>query len=151
MSTYLIMRCDLLNDQYECDANRTPVAITDNWRNWYENNHPAFDFEVWEYKNGCFTLKNGYEDYIDKGMSFIEFWFDERESLQTHEIKYFPNLTRNDEIPKTIKESLLLDTNNITMKKTKQKLAGFGTVRWKVKNKTYAYCESFNRQPYGPF
>lgn len=151
MSTYLIMRCDLLNDQYECDANRTPVAITDNWRNWYENNHPAFDFEVWQYKNGCFTLKNGYEDYVDEGMSFIEYWYDTHKDIHTREIKYFPNLTREDKIPATVKESLLLDSNNITMKKAKQKLAMSGTVRWEVEDRTYAYCESFNRQPYGPF
>ncbi len=144
MSTYLIMRCDMLNDQYECDADRTPVTITDDWRKWYKNNYPDFDFEVWEYKNGNFKVVNNYDDYVDEGMVFVEYWFNDNHNIQTRKIKYFPSLDRDDEIPAIVKESLLLDDDNITMKKAEQKLAGGGTVRWKVKNETYAYCESFN-------
>ncbi len=145
MSTYLIMKCKMLDDQFECDADRIPEAITDNWLKWYENNHPDFDFEVWEYKNGYFSLVNSYDDYVDEGMSFVEYWYDTHNDIHTREIEYFPNLDRDDEIPAIVKESLLLD-NNIIMKKAKQKLAMSGTVRWEIKDKTYAYCESFNRQ-----
>jgi len=143
MSTYLIMRCDMLNDQYECDADRTPVAITDNWQKWYKNNYPDFDFEVWEYKNSNFKVVNSYDDYVDEGMVFVEYWFDDNHNIRTRKIKCFPSLDRYNEIPVIVKESLLLD-DNITMKKAEQKLAMGGTVRWKVKNETYAYCEVFN-------
>ena len=45
---YLIVRCDPLSDQYECDANRTPICVTDDYHNYSED-----DYEVYAiYKDG---------------------------------------------------------------------------------------------------
>ena len=45
---YLIVRCDPLSDQYECDANRTPICVTDDYHKYSED-----DYEVYAiYKDG---------------------------------------------------------------------------------------------------
>lgn len=42
---YLIVRFDYLNDQYECEADRIPMYMTDD----YINNAPTdYDYEVYE-------------------------------------------------------------------------------------------------------
>lgn len=42
---YLIVRFDYLNDQYECEADRIPIYMTDD----YINNAPTdYDYEVYE-------------------------------------------------------------------------------------------------------
>lgn len=32
---YLIVKCKLLSDQFECDADRTPLFLTDDWKRDY--------------------------------------------------------------------------------------------------------------------
>jgi len=48
---YLIMRCDELDDQFECDADRTPIAIVEDWKNYVDNHHIDYDYEIWQYDN----------------------------------------------------------------------------------------------------
>ena len=60
------MKCEELHDQYECDAYRTPVAITDDWAVWYEINKPDYLFEIWEYKDNIFTLIKYYDYPIEE-------------------------------------------------------------------------------------
>lgn len=53
---YLIMRCKPLNDQYECDCDRIPHAIVNDWKQWCQYWKPSWYFEVWAiYQDG--TLK----------------------------------------------------------------------------------------------
>lgn len=49
---YLIVKCVPLDDQWECDADRTPMFITDDWK----RDVPDYPFEVWEIKEN-YTLK----------------------------------------------------------------------------------------------
>ena len=62
MKKYLIVKCEPLNDQYECDANRIPLCITEDWKN------KAFDceFEVYEIDedgNICKRVKEWGDEY----------------------------------------------------------------------------------------
>lgn len=57
MAKYLIVKCDELSDQYECDADRIPVCLTDNWKYYNE-----YGYEVYEVlKNNTFKLIKSYE------------------------------------------------------------------------------------------
>lgn len=57
MAKYLIVKCDELSDQYECDADRIPVCLTDNWAYYNE-----YGYEVYEVlKNNTFKLIKNYE------------------------------------------------------------------------------------------
>lgn len=59
---YLIMRCEELNDQYETDACRWPITMTDDWMDWYNKTNPTYLFEVYKYddEEGEFTLIKEY-------------------------------------------------------------------------------------------
>lgn len=59
---YLIVKCEELNDQYECDAYRTPITMTANWKNWCKVKKPKFLFEVYEFVNDNFKLIKEYYD-----------------------------------------------------------------------------------------
>ena len=61
MTMYLIIKCRPLNDQYECDADREPVAIVPNWRTWCKEHQPDYSFEVWKYENNHFTCIKDWE------------------------------------------------------------------------------------------
>lgn len=47
MGKYLIVRCIDLNDQYECDADRRPIVLVDNWEEWISA-HPKEHYEVYK-------------------------------------------------------------------------------------------------------
>lgn len=54
---YLIVKCEELSDGWECDANRIPVCITDDWRK-IELDYP---FEVYKIlPSGFLTLIKDY-------------------------------------------------------------------------------------------
>ena len=42
---FLIVKCDVCTGQQECDADRTPMFITNDWIN---NQPEEYDFEVYE-------------------------------------------------------------------------------------------------------
>lgn len=44
MKKYLVMKCRELDDQYECDVERFPICITDNWKAF----DGMFPMEVYE-------------------------------------------------------------------------------------------------------
>ena len=52
MMKCLIVKCVPLNDQWECDADRIPMFITDDWK----RDAPDYTFEVWEIKEN-YTLE----------------------------------------------------------------------------------------------
>lgn len=66
MAKYLIVKCDELSDQYECDADRIPVCLTDNWTYYNE-----YGYEVYEVlKNNTFKLIKSYEQTGKKKRRF---------------------------------------------------------------------------------
>lgn len=61
---YLVIRCEELNDQYECDANRIPVCITEDISKY------GFGYEIWKIEeNGELTLHKEYEKPLESGMA----------------------------------------------------------------------------------
>ena len=61
---YLIVRCDELGDQYECDANREPVCMTDNYDKY------GFGYEVYELQpDGTFELIKDYCEALEEGIA----------------------------------------------------------------------------------
>ena len=104
---YLIVKCEELTDQYECDADRTPMYMTDDWENNYPKN---YNFEVWELsKTGTFKCIKSYEDSMEEGMFFGYIvpdgdYFDNPDDLVV--LKKFPNKTKNEKCPKDIMKTL---------------------------------------------
>lgn len=104
---YLIVKCEELTDQYECDADRTPMYMTDDWKNNYPKN---YNFEVWELsKTGTFRCIKSYEDSMEEGMFFGYIvpdgdYFDNPDDLVV--LKKFPNKTKNEKCPKDIMKIL---------------------------------------------
>ena len=63
MKKYLIVRCVTLGDQYECDADRTPITMVEDWEKWAKETDVDYRFEVYELlPNGEFELIRHYEE-----------------------------------------------------------------------------------------
>ena len=106
MKMYLIMSCTPLDDQYECDANREPIAIVDDWYVWFKINHPSYYFEVYEWIDDEFKIIKTYTDAVEKGMAFYYWDFSENENLvmdEPHMIAIWSNRTRKNSIPTIVK------------------------------------------------
>lgn len=86
---YLIVKCDLLNDPYECDADRTPVCMTDDPTQY------GFGYEVWEVQeDGTFVRIKEYDTANESGMA-LYFWRDDAKDGDAPEVlAKFPNMTR---------------------------------------------------------
>ena len=104
---YLIMRCDELNDQYECDADRTPIAIVEDWKDWANNHITDYDYEIWEYDGSEFSRIKEYDEGIEEGMA-LYYWEDSEnpEVYAPHVIAKFPSFTRNTAVPLIVKETI---------------------------------------------
>jgi hypothetical protein len=99
---YLIVKCEELGDQFECDADRTPMYMTDDWKNNYPKD---YRFEVWELlKTGTFECIKSYEDSMEKGMFFGYYDYENHDELVI--LKKYPNKTRNEKCPKDIMKIL---------------------------------------------
>lgn len=104
MKKYLIVKCEELEDQYECDADRTPVAMTDDFKEWYKKNTPQYSFEVWEYseeneERDEFKLVKEYTESLESGMAF--YYWEENESGEEppHILNKWEGRTRKEPIP----------------------------------------------------
>lgn len=59
MAKYLIIKCEELNDQYECDADREPICLTDDY-----NKYNKWGYEIYGINddNSLTKLKSYNED-----------------------------------------------------------------------------------------
>lgn len=137
MHLYLIVRCDELDDPWECDADRTPITLTGNWDEWFNQTEPDYDFEVYEFTNNDFTRIKEYDSHIEDGMVFA-FYDDEEEKAIP--IQKFPNLTRDSKVPAAIMERARKgeDYDN--------QLESFGSITWHEGDTSYAYTEYYDNQ-----
>ena len=106
MEMYLIMKCKELNDQYECDAYRTPITLTEDWEEWFEAEKPQYSFEVYEFQVSGFVLVKDYEVPVESGMALYA-WAMENAGAEENNapdiiIKKWENATRNDPIPREV-------------------------------------------------
>lgn len=69
---YLIIKCDELSDQYECDADRTPICLTDDFEKF-----DKYGYEIYEITPGnTFKLIKEYDTSSNQGMAVYK-WYDE--------------------------------------------------------------------------
>lgn len=99
MYKYLVIKCDELGDQYECDANRTPVCLTNDVEQF------GYGYEIYEIaQNGALKLVKGYEESREEGMAIVIYELDGDENIIDIP-KKFKDKTRKDfDTPKKIKE-----------------------------------------------
>lgn len=138
---YLIIRCTPLNDQYECDADRTPICLVDDWKKWEKETNPNYYFEVYKCENGKdFEIVKEYDKPTNEGMA-LYYWTPEEyeeDSFITpmpHVIKKWPDATRNNAIPQEINEIIkrgIKDFEGDTISKVEfnKWLKGTGVVSW---------------------
>lgn len=135
---YLIMACYPLNDQYECDADREPITITDDWRQWYSNHEDFYcDFEVWELVNGYLKLVKKYDTPVETGMVLAFVPDDEVEPIP---LVRYKDATREDPIPKEVKE-IMHNAN-----KVKDGLTSRGMIKMIFDSTSFIYTEYSDRE-----
>ena len=139
---YLIMRCDELNDQYECDADRTPIAIVEDWADWIEKNQDIdYSVEIWAYDGTEFKCIKPYTEHLDEGMALC-CWnaTDIAENTVPTVIEKFPSLTRHDPVPRTVKEIIkkgAYQDDTLKEKGVDDCLTCSGCICWFTKDKKY--------------
>lgn len=96
---YLIVKCEELSDVYECDANRTPVCMVADYKDFEAN----YDFEVYELKTDR-TLER-IKEYTDYGNNYgMALCCVKRDDYVSDYIviQRFPKLTKEDEVPHSV-------------------------------------------------
>lgn len=136
---YLIVKCEELHDQYECDAERIPITMTDSWVEWFGENLPDYLFEVWELVDGVFQCVKEYGQSLEQGMA-LSWWPNEpKEGEPDHVvIKKYPNTDRYTPVPKEVKaySKKALEVDN--------RLRNFGSIYYEYPNGFYAYTEYYD-------
>lgn len=99
---YLIIKCEELGDQWECDANREPVCITDNF-----DKYNQYGYEVYEIlDDGTFELIKNYEESDEEGFAIYK-WYNSNETDDKEPdviIEKFKNAKRSDFTKSKIKK-----------------------------------------------
>lgn len=98
---YLVIECNELGDQWECDANRNPICMTDNYEDYDD-----YGYEIYELcSDNTFKLIKGYEDCSEQGMAIYQ-WNNANEETDEPDIIYekYENKDRNYFTKKIIKK-----------------------------------------------
>jgi len=101
MTKYLIVKCAELGDQYECDADREPMFLVDDWKDWFDKNHPIYRFEVYKFVDDEEAeLVKSYEEALDEGMA-LYFWNidDNHEEVEPTVVARYKGYNRNKKVP----------------------------------------------------
>ena len=86
---YLIIECNELGDQWECDADRTPICITENPSEY------GIGHEVWKIlSDGTLEKIRNYDEALEEGMA-LYYWEDGREEEAPTIIEKYPNKDRD--------------------------------------------------------
>lgn len=73
---YLIVKCVELNDQYECDADRTPICMTDNKEEYWKSG-----YEIYEVRsNGKLELIK--ENYVTGEEGFAVYYWSKNKNAE---------------------------------------------------------------------
>ena len=98
---YLIIKCSELSDQYECDADRTPVCLTDDFEKY-----DKYGYEIYEITSeNTFELIKAYDTSSNQGVAIYK-WYDEAdEKCEPDEIMVMDkNYNREDYTKSKIKK-----------------------------------------------
>lgn len=86
---YLIIQCIPLGDQWECDAHRVPVCMTD------DPSQYGYGYEVWQVQeDGTFILIKEYETANESGMALYYWPEDAKDGEAPTVLTKFHNMTR---------------------------------------------------------
>ena len=87
---YLVLECRELGDQWECDAERTPLCITNDISKY------GVGYEIYSIEeNGSLTLYKNYETSLESGVALYSWNDGEEEETLPVVIERYPNKTRN--------------------------------------------------------
>lgn len=87
-------------DQYECDVERTPMFLCDNWKNL----DVPYQFEVYELlEDKTFKLVKEYDTPLETGMALV-YWDDSNGQETKKVINKWPNKESYHKIPKEVKK-----------------------------------------------
>ena len=104
---YLIIECAPLHDPYECDADRNPIAITNNYIEWLSNNDEPTYYEIYGWDGEKMIRIKEWSVPNEEGMAFYYWEKNENpEKGHPHIIQKYPNRTRKNDIPKNIKKEM---------------------------------------------
>lgn len=144
MTKYLIMKCKELGDQYECDANREPMFLVDDWKEWYQENHPNYMFEVYKFEDEeeC-TLEKRYEEAMEEGMA-LYFWRagEDPEEVPPTVIAHYKDYDRHSPVPQKVwsvfrQGAYWYDDGKYTEEDFKKDLKCCGGASWEDKERKF--------------
>lgn len=143
------MECHELNDAWECDASRLPIALVEDWKAWFESTSPEYPFEVYDYQNNIFTCIKEFTTPMEFGMS-LHYW--------THEqmisdklgkpivVQKWVNATDRDGIPQEI-YGIARQYYDGTEEEMKRELRCCGHIGWEdEENNWWVYGEYYDNQ-----
>lgn len=137
MTKYLIVKCKELGDQFECDANREPMFLVDDWKDWFNKNHPTYQFEVYKFvDDNEATLEKTYDEAMDEGMA-LYFWNmdDDHEEVAPTVVARYKNYDRKKKVPNKVwkifrQGAYWADGDEFTEQNFKDDLRSCGYVSW---------------------
>jgi len=136
MTKYLIVKCEELDDQYECDANREPMFLVDDWKDWFQKNHPTYQFEVYKFVDEEeATLERTYDEALDEGMA-LYFWnIGDSEEVPPTVIAHYKDYDRNTKVPDKVwkvfrQGAYWAEGEEVTEEEFKKDLKCSGYVSW---------------------
>lgn len=135
---YLIVKVSPLNDGYECDADREPYKVVENWK----TEKVKGMYEVYAiHGDGSLTLIKEYDTALESGMAlyFVDI-NDDWSTVEPTVVYKYPGLTRKDKVPKEVKQYVkdfdhLDPPNNLTY---------CGSLSYDNDDRRYVYGEYFD-------
>lgn len=108
---YLIVNSKLLNDQWECECDNTPIAMADDWKKWLKENYKKYDYSTvyeWNIETNTFTLVKNWSDMLEHGMAFYMFEPQDLPDTDKPTVIYerYEDFTRGDDIPSYVWNSI---------------------------------------------
>ena len=86
---YLIVKCEDLSDQYECDADRTPLCVVEDYLPYFKRGYEIYAINA----DGSLTLEKDHYVAGEKGMCVARWVMDDDRFLG---VEKFKNMTRKD-------------------------------------------------------
>jgi hypothetical protein len=94
---YLIVKCEPLNDQYECEADRTPICLTEDYSSYGRG------YEVYEVmKDNSLKLIKEYDEAKERGIAI--FISDDFEDFTPKHVYEKFSITREEVTAKKVKK-----------------------------------------------
>ena len=86
---YLIVKCEELSDQWECDTDRCPLCLVEDCSKY------GMGYEVYKVlKDGTFQKVKNYDEAIEEGMA-VYFWQDRKEEDEPTIREKWENMERD--------------------------------------------------------